>query len=275
MFLQASLKNSRAFTNTYSTSFSLGIRMLDASIHDAIYAIYGFVRVADEIVDTFHEQNKEKLIKEFSQQTMEAIENGFSTNPILHSFQWVVNEYRIDHSYITAFIDSMIMDLSKKSYDQAQYEKYIYGSAEVVGLMCLRVFCHPDTQKFDTLVEPARKLGSAFQKINFLRDLKADYYEKGRMYFPDLSIEEFTDEAKKEIERDLSDEFSAALSGIKKLPSNCRFGVYTAYLYYTELLKKISAQNADTIKEQRIRVSDGRKYFLLIKSYFKVKLNLL
>jgi phytoene/squalene synthetase len=249
--------------------------MLDSQIHDAIYAVYGFVRVADEIVDTFHEQDKEKLIKEFQEDTFRAIDEGFSANPILYSFQWVVNEYGIEKAHVQAFFDSMIMDLNKKSYNREEYEKYIYGSAEVVGLMCLKVFCFPDANTYDELIRPARKLGSAFQKINFLRDLKADYFEKGRMYFPDLTIEGFNDQTKTEIEKELQEEFDEALSGIKRLPSNCKFGVYTAYLYYTELLKKIARFNAEVIKQDRIRVSDGRKYFLLIQSYLKVKLRLI
>lgn len=272
LFLKASLKSSKDFTTTYSTSFSLGIKMLDKSLHEAIYAIYGFVRVADEIVDTFHDQDKEKLIHGFSDQTFAAINNRFSTNPILHSFQWVVNKYQIDHDYIKAFFKSMIMDLYKTSYNRQEYEEYIYGSAEVVGLMCLRVFCHPKPHEFESLIEPARKLGSAFQKINFLRDLKADYHENGRMYFPGLSIESFDDEAKKAIERELQEEFDKAFEGIKKLPTNCRFGVYTAYRYYLELFKKISNLDVEVIKDQRVRVKDSKKYRLLLTAYFRNKL---
>ncbi len=275
LFLDSSIKSSRSFTNTYSTSFSLGIRMLDKELHDPIYAIYGFVRVADEIVDTFHSQDKEKLIREFSDHTFESIKAGFSSNPILHSFQWVVNEFDIDHSYIEAFFNSMIMDLTKKSYDRKEYEEYIYGSAEVVGLMCLRVFCHPTPGLFDKLVEEARALGSAFQKINFLRDLKADYYEKGRMYFPSIGIDDFNEEKKKEIEKELREEFEVALRGIRKLPRSCKFGVYTAYLYYTELLRKISTKSAIEVKESRIRVSDPKKYLLLINSFLRFKLGLI
>lgn len=275
LFLEASIKSSRSFTNTYSTSFSLGIRMLDKSLHDSIYAIYGFVRVADEIVDTFYEQDQRKQIEDFSKETFEAIHKGFSTNPILHSFQWVVNIHEIDHSYITAFFDSMIMDLSKQSYNQEEYNNYIYGSAEVVGLMCLKVFCREEPEKFSKLIEPARKLGSAFQKINFLRDLKADYFEKGRMYFPGVQIENFTDEAKIQIEEELKEEFKEALNGIRELPDNCRFGVYTAYLYYTELLKKIKTESANAILENRIRVSNSKKYSLLITSYFQNRFKLI
>lgn len=272
LFLNASIKSSRSFTNTYSTSFSLGIRMLDKELHDPIYAIYGFVRVADEIVDTFHEQDKEKLIHEFSAETFKAINQGFSQNPILHSFQWVVNEYSIDHSHIQAFFDSMIMDLVKKEYSRPEYEKYIYGSAEVVGLMCLKVFCSPNNEKYESLVQPARKLGSAFQKINFLRDLKADYQENGRMYFPDLTMERFDDKAKEAIEAELEAEFAEAFIGIKNLPSNCRFGVHTAYIYYLELFKKIKSKKAEVIQNERVRVKDFKKYTLLLSSYFKSKL---
>ena len=274
LFLKASLISSRAFTNTYSTSFSLGIKALDESIHEAIYAIYGFVRVADEIVDTFHDQDKEKLIHDFQSDTFKAIENGFSTNAILHSFQWAVNFYGIDHSHIKAFFDSMIMDLDKRSYNREEYEKYIYGSAEVVGLMCLKVFCHPNETLYEELIPPARKLGSAFQKINFLRDLKADYFEKGRMYFPDLNIDNFNDEAKRQIEEELEEEFAEAYEGIKRLPSNCKFGVYTAYIYYLKLFEKIRTKNPKVIKDQRVRIPDGMKYWLLIKSTLRYKLGL-
>ena len=275
LFLESSIESSKRFTNIYSTSFSLGIRSLDQSIHDPIYAIYGFVRVADEIVDTFHEQDKAKLIAEFSKDTFDAIQAGFSSNPILHSFQWVVNNYKIDHELITAFFDSMIMDLSIKTYDRKGYERYIYGSAEVVGLMCLKVFVYPKEEQYKELLEPARKLGSAFQKINFLRDLQADYYEKGRMYFPNLQIDDFTDNEKSKIEAELEEEFAEALVGIKKLPSNCRFGVYTAYLYYVSLLQKIKGLSANHIKNNRVRIPDSKKYALMISSYMKCKFNLL
>lgn len=275
LFLKASLISSRAFTNTYSTSFSLGIKALDESIHEAIYAIYGFVRVADEIVDTFHEQDKEKLINEFQANTFKAVENGFSANAILHSFQWAVNHYGIDHDHIKAFFDSMIMDLDKITYDREEYERYIYGSAEVVGLMCLRVFCYPNSKLYEELIPPARKLGSAFQKINFLRDLKADYFEKGRMYFPNLSIEKFNHQAKQAIEAELEEEFAEAYEGIKKLPSNCKFGVYTAYIYYLKLFEKIRTKDPDLIKEQRVRIPDGIKYWLLFKSAVRYKLRLI
>ncbi|MAY84910.1 MAG: phytoene synthase [Flavobacteriales bacterium] len=275
LFLKASLISSRAFTNTYSTSFSLGIKALDKSIHEAIYAIYGFVRVADEIVDTFHDQNKEKLIHEFQNDTFKAINDGFSTNAILHSFQWAVNHYGIDHNHITAFFDSMIMDLHKTSYNREEYEKYIYGSAEVVGLMCLKVFCHPNDEQYKALIPPARKLGSAFQKINFLRDLKADYFDKGRMYFPNLSIEEFNATTKKTIEAELEDEFAEAFKGIKKLPSNCKFGVYTAYTYYLELFKKIRKKDAELIKNERVRIPDRMKNWLLLRSILRYKLGLI
>jgi phytoene/squalene synthetase len=275
LFLKASLISSRAFTNTYSTSFSLGIKALDESIHEAIYAIYGFVRVADEIVDTFHEQDKHKLIHEFQTDTFKAIENGFSTNAILHSFQWAVNFYGIDHNHIKAFFHSMIMDLDKRTYDRTEYETYIYGSAEVVGLMCLKVFCHPNTEQYKELIAPARKLGSAFQKINFLRDLKADYFEKGRMYFPNLSIDKFDEPSKKAIEAELEEEFAEAFEGIKKLPSNCKFGVYTAYIYYLKLFDKIRTKKPDLIKNQRVRIPDGVKYWLLFKSTVRYKLGLI
>jgi len=274
LFLKASIASSRAFTHTYSTSFSLGIKALDKSIHDAIYGIYGFVRVADEIVDTFHQQNKRKQILQFKTETFKAIHEGFSTNAILHSFQWVVNHYGLDHDHINAFFDSMIMDLDKTTYNQKEYETYIYGSAEVVGLMCLKVFCHPKEELYHSLVQPARKLGSAFQKINFLRDLRADFYDKGRMYFPGLKIEAFDENAKQKIEQELEKEFAEAYEGIKKLPKNCKFGVYTAYIYYLQLFKKIRSEKPARIKEQRVRVPDPLKYWLLVKSIFAFRLGL-
>jgi phytoene/squalene synthetase len=185
-----------------------------------------------------------------------------------------VNHYGIDHDHIRAFFDSMIMDLEKTAYSREEYEKYIYGSAEVVGLMCLKVFCYPKNELYEELIPPARKLGSAFQKINFLRDLKADYFDKGRMYFPNLSIEKFNESAKKEIELELESEFAEAYEGIKRLPKNCKFGVYTAYIYYLKLFEKIRTKNPDLIKDQRVRIPDGVKYWLLIKSTLRYKLGL-
>ncbi len=275
LYAEACLKSSKVFTNTYSTSFSLGIKMLDKSIHDPIYAIYGFVRLADEIVDTFHSLDKEKYLNQFKKETYEAIENGFSLNPILESFQAVVNNYDIEKEHIAAFLYSMELDLNKIEYTQEEYEEYIYGSAEVVGLMCLKVFCKGQKEDYNELESYAKSLGSAFQKINFLRDIKADFQEKGRTYFPNIDLEQFTQEQKQEIEKDITKDFADGFKGIKKLPSNAKFGVYTAYLYYIKLLQKIQSCQASTIKNQRIRVKNSKKYILLLKSYILNKLGLI
>lgn len=273
-YLNASLKSSRAVTNTYSTSFSMGIRMLDSSLHDAIYAIYGFVRLADEIVDTFHEQDKEKLLREFVEETQNAIHRKISLNPVLHSFQWVVNKYGIEQELIDAFIKSMTFDLSKKEYDRAAFDEYVYGSAEVVGLMCLAIFCGDDKKLYNELVDPAKRLGAAFQKINFLRDLKADFKVKGRSYFPGVDINNFSESDKAEIDAEIEADFKAGYEGIKCLPKNARFGVYTAYIYYYHLHLKISKVPAETVLQKRIRISDFKKYLLLCTSFVKYNLGL-
>ncbi len=228
---------SKLVTNNYSTSFSLGIKMFAKELRQPIYNIYGFVRFADEIVDTFHDQDKELLSKEFRQDTMLALERGLSLNPILHAFQRTVLEYNIDIDLITAFLDSMDMDLYKTTFDRAQYEKYIYGSAEVIGLMCLKVFVRGDTAEYDRLSPAARQLGSAFQKINFLRDISSDYHERGRVYFPELDFNSFDCSEKIKIEEEIQVEFDQALIGIKNLPQGAKLGVYVAYKYYTKLLK--------------------------------------
>ncbi|MAC96333.1 MAG: phytoene synthase [Flavobacteriales bacterium] len=264
VYLSASLKSSKAITNTYSTSFSLGIRVLDSSLHDAIYAIYGFVRLADEIVDTFHEQDKEKLLKEFVEETENAIQRKISLNPVLNSFQWAVNKYKIDRDLIDAFIKSMAFDLSKKDYDRAAFDEYVYGSAEVVGLMCLAVFCGENKLLYRELLEPAKSLGAAFQKINFLRDLKADFKEKGRSYFPEIDLSNFTDQDKIEIESEIAADFEAGYKGIVNLPKNARFGVYTAYVYYYNLYLKIKKVPAKEVLQKRIRITNSKKYLLLI-----------
>lgn len=274
LFKQSSLKSSKLVTNTYSTSFSLGIKMLDCSIHDAIYAIYGFVRLADEIVDTFHDQDKETLLKEFVQETNLAFERRFSLNPILHSFQWVVNKYNIENDLIDAFIRSMQFDLLKKTYNRKDFDEYVYGSAEVIGLMCLRVFCEGNEKQYQDLKAPAKKLGAAFQKINFLRDLKADFEEKGRSYFPKIDLKNFTEKDKKEIELEIEQDFKEGFKGIKQLPKNARFGVYTAYIYYYALHQKIKTVKAKRILQERIRIPNRKKYSLLCSSYFKFKLGL-
>lgn len=273
LYTQTAFDCSKLITQTYSTSFSLGIRTLNKKYHAPIYAIYGFVRYADEIVDTFHDHDKGKLLIRFKKDTYQAIEEGISLNPVLHSFQQVVNQYSIDLDLIEAFLVSMEMDLSKKDYDDPEYKKYIYGSAEVVGLMCLKVFCEGDQEEYEELLTPAKHLGSAFQKVNFLRDIKSDYDERGRVYFPGVDFNRFTEDEKKHIEADIKGEFQKALVGIKKLPKGVRAGVYLAYIYYTVLFKKITRLSPERIKSERIRVPNFKKLLLLIKSYFLHKLN--
>ena len=266
---------SQLVTNRYSTSFSMGIRVFDQKLRAPIYAIYGYVRFADEIVDTFHDYEKDALLKKFRRDTFEAIEDGISLNPILHSFQEVVNKYNIEHDLIIAFLDSMEMDLHFEKYEDALYKQYIYGSAEVVGLMCLRVFCDGDNENYERLKAPACSLGAAFQKINFLRDMKSDFIERGRVYFPGVDFQHFTQQDKSTIEADIKKDFDDAYKGIVKLPVSARFGVYLAYVYYTNLFQKIKKTTAARVKEERIRVNDSKKIYLLFSSALKSRLNLL
>ncbi|MFN7326547.1 MAG: phytoene/squalene synthase family protein [Chitinophagales bacterium] len=266
---------SRLITKRYSTSFSLGIRVFDARFRAPIYGIYGFVRFADEIVDTFHNYPKRELLERFKQDTWKAIEEGISLNPVLQSFQQVVHRYGIDRELIEAFLYSMEMDLDKNVYDAAGYDEYIYGSAEVVGLMCLRVFTEGNDDRYQALKEPARRLGAAFQKINFLRDLKSDYKERGRVYFPGVDFTRFDWEQKQAIEADIQADFDAGLDGIKRLPDGARFGVYLAYKYYTQLFAKIKSAPVQQVAEERIRVSDKRKMYLLFSSAVRHQLNFL
>ncbi|MFN4910138.1 MAG: phytoene/squalene synthase family protein [Flavobacteriales bacterium] len=262
-------------TKRYSTSFSLGIKMLNPEIQKPIYAIYGFVRFADEIVDSFHSFDKSKLLADFRVQTYQAINDGISLNPILNSFQWAVNSYNIPLSLIETFLESMKMDLNKQAYDEEQYKKYILGSAEVVGLMCLKVFVNGDEQEYLRLKPSAMKLGSAFQKINFLRDLNADYKHLGRVYFPGIDMEEFNATVKQEIERDIEIDFHEGYLGIVQLPKNARFGVYLAYIYYYKLFAKIKNTPAKVILNERVRIPNNRKVGLLLSSYVRHNLNLL
>lgn len=275
LYQKASLLSSKVVTNCYSTSFSMGINALGKEIHDPIYAIYGFVRLADEIVDTFHQQDKKTLLDEFVNETHLAIERKLSLNPVLHSFQWAVNKYNIERPLIDAFIKSMVWDLTKTDYTRAEYEEYIYGSAEVVGLMCLRVFCKGDESEYQKLKFPAERLGAAFQKINFLRDLKDDFDDKGRTYFPNVTIESFNDEQKREIEADILKDFQDGFKGIKDLPKNSKFGVYTAYCYYLALFDKIKGIKADRIRNERIRITDVKKYAILAQCLSKDRLGIL
>lgn len=269
------IRCSRITTQQYSTSFTLGIKSLATRFQDPIYAIYGFVRFADEIVDTFHREDAHELLIEFRNDTWKAIDRQISLNPILQSFQLTVNKFKIERSLIETFLRSMEMDVSEKTYDQSGYEDYILGSAEVVGLMCLRVFCEGSEEMYTRLREPAMKLGSAFQKINFLRDLKNDYFTLGRMYFPQLEIGRFDEQTKTEILADIHRDFDAGFAGIKELPKGARFGVYVAYVYYYALLNKISNTPSSKILEERIRIPDARKYALILQSFVRHQLNLI
>jgi phytoene synthase len=262
-------------TKRYSTSFSLGISFLQKDIQKPIYAIYGFVRFADEIVDTFHDYDKRFLLDDFKRQTYDAIERGISLNPILNSFQWAVNKYQIPLNLIDTFLDSMEMDLDKNIYDKINYEKYILGSAEVVGLMCLKIFVNGDEKEYERLTYYAMKLGSAFQKINFLRDLKDDYQALGRTYFPGIDMENFNQKVKDEIEEDIKKEFEIGFDGIKMLPKNARFGVYMAYTYYFKLFQKIKSTKPEVILNTRIRIPNNKKVSLLFTSYIRHNLNMI
>jgi phytoene/squalene synthetase len=271
-----SRRTSKMTTKAYSTSFSLGIRLFNKELHDPIYAIYGFVRLADEIVDTFHDYDKALLMAEFRQDTVNAIERGISLNPILHSFQETVRKYNIEWELIDRFLKSMEMDLSDIEYNQMLFEDYILGSAEVVGLMCLHVFTYGDQKMYDELKQPAMRLGSAFQKINFLRDMHADHIHLGRTYFPGLDMSNFDQESKTRIEADIEKDFYDGLEGIRRLPSGARYGVYSAYVYYFNLFKKIKKLNSQRLlQDKRIRVPNSAKYGLLVTSYLRYRFNLL
>src|SRR5690554_4180841 len=259
-------------TKKYSTSFSLGIKALHPKIRMAIYGIYGYVRLADEIVDSFHNYNQEELLNRFTKNTQEALEERISLNPILNSFQEVVHTYNIDLELIELFLKSMRMDLSKIEYNSELYKEYILGSAEVVGLMCLQVFVNGDKAQFKELKPYAMKLGSAFQKINFLRDLKDDFHILGRTYFPNVDLHNFTDTIKASIEKDIESEFKEALIGIRKLPISSRFGVYLAYRYYWALFKKIKGIKAVHLLENRIRIPDAQKMTIMMQCYLHSKL---
>jgi phytoene synthase len=273
LYENISTATSKHITRRYSTSFSMGIRLLKKQLREPVYNIYGFVRIADEIVDTFHDCPQEEVLKEFRTDTFNAINRKISTNPVLQSFQKTVNEFGIEHELIETFLDSMEMDLKKIDYTDALYEKYILGSAEVVGLMCLRVFVYNDNALYEELKPFAMKLGSAFQKINFLRDLKDDYQNLGRIYFPNVDMSHFDEATKKAIIVEIEKDFKLGLEGIKKLPKSSRFGVYLAYVYYTKLLNSIKAKPAHTLLHERVRISDRKKYSLLVSSYVRHQLN--
>ncbi len=267
---------SKLVTTTYSTSFSRAVSFLDREIRNAIYSIYGFVRLADEIVDTFHDYDKHSLLERFERNFYEALNEGISLNPVLNSFQITVKKYNIDDDLIQAFLKSMKLDLSRlehKSKDES--DEYIYGSAEVVGLMCLKVFTDRNESLYRELKEPARKLGSAFQKVNFLRDLRNDTQDLKRQYFHTLSHNNFNEVTKAEIITDIENDFNSSVTGMRKLPMNSRFGVMIAFYYYRALLKKIKRVPAERLLEKRIRVSDTGKVFLLLKALFVNRFNLI
>ena len=275
LFNKSALECSKLITERYSTSFTLGIKTLDRKFHFPIYAIYGFVRYADEIVDTFHDFDKKTLLERFRHDTYQAIAEGISMNPILQSFQLIVNQYKIDHDLIESFLKSMEMDLYQQEYDADGYDEYIYGSAEVVGLMCLHVFCEGDKAEFNRLREPACKLGAAFQKVNFLRDLKSDFVDRGRTYFPGVDFQNFGCDVKQHIEADIQRDFDEAYIGIMNLPRGARMGVYLAYMYYQTLFNKIKQLPASRIQHERIRVPNPQKIALLAQTYLKYRLNVI
>jgi len=276
LFDETSFNCSKIVTKKYSTSFSLAVYMLSPKIREAIYSIYAFVRFADEIVDSFHTHDKEFLLNEFEADYYKAHKNNISLNPILNAFQHTVKKYNVTDDLIQSFLKSMKADLNKETYNTVEeYNEYIYGSADVVGLMCLKVFVDGDTEKYDELKFSAMKLGSAFQKVNFLRDLKDDYELLNRSYFPGVNLKELTADEKAEIISDIEADFNEALIGIKKLPLEAKFGVYTAYVYYKRLLNKLNNTPSTEILNTRIRVSNPLKISLLAKSFVVYKLNLL
>lgn len=275
LFHEVSQDCSRITTEKYSTSFFSAIKLLHKDFRAPICNIYGFVRFADEIVDSFHEHPKADLLADFKRSTYEAIEKKISLNPILNSFQITVNEYQIDHQLIEAFLYSMELDLEKREYDKLGYEEYIYGSAEVVGLMCLRVFCAEHKDEYEELKPYAKSLGAAFQKVNFLRDLRADFEGLDRVYFPGCNFNNFSERDKLEIERDIQKDFDHAFKGIQKLPIKARFGVYVAFKYYLSLFKKIKKIQPQKIMQQRIRIPDYGKFFILAKAGIRSQMNML
>jgi phytoene synthase len=276
LFDTVSYDCSKIVTKSYSTSFSLATKMLASSIRMDIYNIYGFVRFADEIVDSFHEYNKEELFNRFSEDLELALINKISLNPILNSFQYTYHKYNIDKSMVDSFMKSMRLDLHKSAYlTEDDYKSYIYGSADVVGLMCLKVFVNGDKEKYESLKDSAMSLGSAFQKVNFLRDLKADFDELNRSYFPNVDLNKLDESSKQKIIDDIENDFENGLDGIKRLPIEAKFGVFMAYRYYTQLLKKLKKTPALHIRTARIRVSNPKKIELLMRSYVKYQLNIL
>ena len=275
LYEKVTARSSQLVTHAYSTSFSLGVRMLPPKQGMAIHAVYGFVRFADEIVDTFHHLPKAQVLKEFREETDLAIERRHSMNPIIHSFQRVYHEYDMEREVVDAFLDSMAMDLGDLTYERQSFEEYIYGSAEVVGLMCLSIFCDGDQALYEELKPSARSLGAAFQKVNFLRDLKHDQEELGRVYFPNVDFSGLGHEQKLMIEEEIERDFHHAFEGIKRLPRSSRLGVYLAFRYYLLLFRKIKRVPAHEVMERRIRIDNSRKMLVLVQSYFRAQLNLL
>lgn len=275
LYNEVTAQSSKYTTLLYSSSFSSAIGLLDKSLRQPIYDIYGFVRFADEIVDTFHEYDKASLLATFKSDTYEALDKGISLNPILHRFQLTYNHFKIDRSLLDAFLHSMEMDLSDQYHSKDSYDTYIFGSAEVVGLMCLKIFCKGDAIQYDLLKPSAQRLGAAFQKVNFLRDIKADFEGLERMYFPDCDFTNFTEADKDAIEADIQADFDAALVGIKLLPENCRFGVYLAFKYYYALFKKIKGTQHNALLSSRIRIPALGKFFILLNAKIRTSLNLL
>lgn len=275
IFNDISRECSRLTTERYSTSFSSAIRLLHADLRGPVYDVYGFVRFADEIVDTFHDFDKEALLKDFKEETYSAIERGISLNPILNSFQITVNKFNIDKNLIESFFISMEMDLSNKQYDRDAYERYIFGSAESVGLMCLYIFCNGDNDQYKKLQPSAQALGAAFQKINFLRDLKADHEQLSRTYFPGVNFRNFTEEDKHAIEKDIIIDLDNAYEGIKQLPVKARFGVYLAYKYYCTLFRKIQKSQPARLLNDRVRISNSFKALIFVRAGLRSSFNLL
>ncbi|MBK9731627.1 MAG: squalene/phytoene synthase family protein [Chitinophagaceae bacterium] len=275
LFDKASAKCSKMITGLYSTSFSIGIHLLDKRFRAPIYGIYGFVRCADEIVDSFHGYDRDKLLQRFRSATYEAIEDGISLNPVLNSFQAAVHQYDIDRDLIDKFLDSMAMDLTEQVYNRYNYDEYILGSAEVVGLMCLKVFTENNVEKYNHLYPFARRLGAAFQKVNFLRDLKSDYEIRGRTYFPNVNVQRFRQEDKHDIESEIEEDFRVAREGIMQLPHGARLGVHVAYAYYLKLFKKITSASASDLMNARLRISNQKKILLMLNSIVLDKLRML
>lgn len=273
LYKKVSFDISGIVTKTYSTSFSLAIKVFDRETKEAITSVYGFVRLADEIADSFHGFDKKELMNEIRNDVLKAQKNSISLNPIIHSFHLTVERYKIPSAFINDFLDSMEMDLTNDHYEGSEYDKYVYGSAEVVGLMCLKIFCNNDEALFDKLSDSARALGSAFQKVNFLRDIKSDMRDRGRIYLRNAGDKDMVNDYNKAIlEQEVEEEFKTALSGIKQLPYNAKLGVYSAYLYYLLLFRKIRKMKIDKLMSKRVRISNFTKLGVLITSVIKHKL---